>query len=354
MSVAVACGALLLAAAPVGAYAASPGDDGVIIWNEDYELPAGEVREGDLIVFNGDVRLGPGSRVEGTVVVWGGDVTAEGTIEGDLVASGGALMLGSQAVVRGNVVCSWSCDLTREEGARIEGEMVEGFNVEAFDVEWLRELNIRLPAIGRFDVSGPSWVVSYVFGALRTVFGIAVVAALAALVRAMWPEQTSQVAAVIVGEPLACAGFGLLTAVVAAVVLAVVALTICLLPLAALGGLAVIAAGLFGWACVGAVVGERLLQALSVREVAPPWAAALGALLVSALTGGLSAAPFIGICLGPLGGLVAMVVGCLGLGAVVLTRFGTASYPAPAEAVAVPLPQPPAKPKRPRKKAEEK
>jgi hypothetical protein len=332
---AAAIGVLLLGAVPAAAQGWPVGNDGVLVWNEDYELAAGDVREADLVVINGDVALRPDSRVEGTVVVWNGDVSVDGRIEGDLVVSGGTVALGENGVVLGNLICSWSCDLVQEEGARIEGDTVQGIFGELLDVEWLRDLRISVPATGQAWLAGWRRGVGSVLDLVRTAFGIAVVTALAALVAGLWPEQTSQVGKVVVAEPVVTAGVGVLTAVVAGVLVIGLAITVCLSPVALVAGLALVAAGLFGWTCVGAVAGERLLRALNVRPVAAPWAAALGTFLVSVLSAGGSLVPGIGCCVGPLGWLVALAVGCLGLGAVVLTRFGTARYPS-----AEPAPRP--------------
>jgi hypothetical protein len=114
----------------------------------------------------------------------------------------------------------------------------------------------------------------------------------------------------------------LLTVGAATALIIVLAITVCLSPLAALAALGLGAAGLFGWIGVGTLVGERLLQALNARGIAPIWAAGLGTLLITLISTGLSAA----FCLAPFGWLMVFVLGCLGLGAVVLTRFGTTDY----------------------------
>jgi hypothetical protein len=84
-------------------------------------------------------------------------------------------------------------------------------------------------------------------------------------------------------------------------------------------GVAMLVAGLFGWVAIGLLVGRRLLEAFNVKGVTSLMAVAAGTLLISLLR----AIP----CLGA---IVGFVVGCLGLGAVVLTRFGTQTYPLPA------------------------
>jgi hypothetical protein len=108
------------------------------------------------------------------------------------------------------------------------------------------------------------------------------------------------------------------------------AITICLSPIALLLGVALLAAGTFGWAAVGLLVGRRLLEAFKVKVITPLMAVAAGILLLSLL----GAIP----CLGA---LVVIVAGCVGLGAVVLTRFGTQTYPLPVPPIPPVPPAPP-------------
>lgn len=306
---------LALPATPVLAQGGQPGDDGVVIWNEDYTLAAGQQLEGDLIVFNGDVTLEPGSVVEGSVIVWNGNAEVEGTIEKDIVVSNGDIHLGSGAWVQGDAVCSWHCDLEREEGARLDGERVEGLpgNWSRPDFTWTPQAPFS------FWTSGPGWALNKAFEVIRAMLAVLVVAAIAGLVALIWPQQVAQAGRTAVEAPLACLGVGLLTMLAAIALAVLLVLTICLPPLVIF---ALVAAGLFGWICIGALVGERLLTALKAREIAPLWAAGLGTLLITLIAAALSVA----FCLAPLGWLLTFVVGCLGLGAVVLTRFGTRAY----------------------------
>lgn len=315
---------LLLPAAPALADDGPPGD-GVVIWNEDYTLKEGERLDGDLVVFNGDVEMEEGSRVAGSVIVWNGSADVAGTVEGDLVVSGGRITLDDSARVEGNLVCSWNCDLEREEGARVEGRVTEGIPLPGFRFErWL-----NMPRVAPRVVSPPSlWdsglgrVLHWTLRVMRSLAAILVVATVAGLVALIWPHQTTRVGRTVVEAPGPSLGIGLLTMIAAAALVIALAVTICLSPVAALAALALGAAGLFGWAAVGAVVGERLLQALNARQVVPLWAAGLGTLLITLVTAGLGTA----FCLAPLGWLMVLILGSMGLGGVVLTRFGTAAY----------------------------
>jgi len=314
--VSLAAALTLLPTTPALAQGGQPGDDGVVIWNEDYTLEEGQRLEGDLVVFNGDATLKANSLVEGSVVVWNGNAEVAGTIEKDLVVSSGHIHLGSSAWVQGDVVCTWNCDLEQEDGARLDGKRIEGLPMGGF--HW-PEFTWTQPPFVDFWASGPGWLLNRIFEVIRVLIAVLVIAAIAGLLALIMPQQMTQVGQTALRAPWASLGVGLLTVLAAIALMVLLVLTICLPPLVAL---ALAAAGLFGWVCVGALIGERLLAALKVREVTPLWAAVLGTLLITLISAGLSVA----LCLAPLGWLLTLGAGCLGLGAVVLTRFGTRPY----------------------------
>ncbi|MFQ6101729.1 MAG: polymer-forming cytoskeletal protein [Anaerolineae bacterium] len=318
----LAAGLLLFPATPALADDGPPDNGGITIWGEDYTLEEGERLDGDLVVFNGDVTLEAGSYAEGSVVIWNGSADVEGIIEGDLVVSGGDINLGEDARVEGDVVCTWNCDLEQEEGARVDGGIIEGIPLGDLRFGRWRNFPVPVPSPTTFWISGPERVLGWVFGAIRGVAAILVIAAVAGLVALVWPQQTVQVGQAVVGASWPSFGIGLLTAVAAVMLIVVLLFTICLSPVAVLAALALGAAGLFGWIGIGELVGERLLQALNAHGAVPLWAAGLGTLLITVVSAGLSAA----LCLAPLGWALIFVLGCLGLGAVVLTRFGTTAY----------------------------
>jgi len=316
-------GVLLLPANQAQAAGGPPGDDGIIIWNEDYALEEDGRLEGDLVVINGDATLEAGSRVAGSAIIWQGSAQVDGTIDKDLVVSGGDITLGSHAQVDGDVVCSWNCDLKQEEGAQVGGRVIEGLFPRGIRLEpWNGFVKPMVPSPLKLWTSGPGQVLRWVLNVIRSVVGILVVAAVAGLVALIWPHPVARVGQTVVEAPWPSLAIGLLTVLAAAVLIIVLAITVCLSPLAILLALALSAAGLFGWAAVGARVGERLLHALNAHQVTPLWAAGLGTLLISLIGIGLSVA----FCLAPLGWLGVFVLGCIGLGAVVLTRFGTMAY----------------------------
>jgi hypothetical protein len=318
-------GVLVLPVPQVTAASERP-DDGVVIWNEDYTLAEDEELDGNLVVFNGDAALEPGSRARGDVVVWNGDALVGGIIEGNLVVSSGDILLNEDAHVRGDVVCTFNCSVEQEEGARVDGDLVEGPSLRGIPPIDLIEpdLWLRVPRTEPEPVwlSGPEQLLRWIFRLVRRVVMILVVAAMGGVVALIWPEATDQVGQAVFETPAASLGIGVLTVMASMTLVIALAITICLSPAAALLALALGTAGLFGWTAVGARVGERLLQALHARGTSPVWRAGLGTLIITLIAVGLSNA----FCLSPLGWLLTFVVGCLGLGAVVLTRLGTTPY----------------------------
>jgi hypothetical protein len=109
----------------------------------------------------------------------------------------------------------------------------------------------------------------------------------------------------------------------------VMTLTIIGIPLVLLVILAFIVAWAFGTIAIGMEVGERLAK-IGKADWALPVSAALGTFILTVIVNG------VGKLVPCIGWLLPFVVGVVGLGAVLLTRFGTHPYPVEAAAVTVP------------------
>jgi len=298
----------------VPAFAEGP-NDGRVIFGGDFTLESGEELDGDLAVFGGNVVLEEGSLVDGDVAVIGGRARVAGKVDGDLVIFGGSVKLESTAVIEGDLV-AFGGQIERAEGAIVRGEIVRGPGFEFEGLTW----GWRFPT-GPYVNRWPDRLFRFLFGVFQAGLVTLALMALGVLIVLFWPKQTELVGQAILAAPLSGLGVGFLTAIVAAALATLLAITICLLPMSFFVAVATLAAILFGWTAVGLLVGQRLLAALKVQEMNQLVAVLMGVLLISLLT----AVP----CLG---WLFAVVVGSLGLGAVVLTRFGTMAYPPPAPA----------------------
>ncbi len=324
---------LLVVLLPTSVLAAGPAD-GRVIFGDSYTLEVGQVQDGDLIVLGGNVNLLEGSTVQGSILVMGGSVSAAGEVTGDVAILGGNAELLDTSHIHGDV-SSVGGNLKRSSGAQVDGQVVRG---QGLDVPF----NFRLgPSIIKPSIPNWSLRLSPVFNLLWFGFRTLMLAALAVLVVIFWPEPTLRVGRAAVGQPFAAGGLGLLTQIIGIPALILLLLTILFSPLSFLGLLLLLVSALFGWVALGLEVGRRLGLAFN-WDMHPAAEAGIGGFLMTLVIGGVGLIPCIGW-------VAPFVVVCIGLGAVLLTRFGSRDYQ-PASAVAVSEPPVPPKPASSRKR----
>ncbi len=335
---------LVAALALPGPAYAGQGEQGQVIFGGTFTLESGEVLNGDLVIFGGSVELEEGSIVDGDVLLFGGNAEVHGEIGGDLALLGGNADLGPSAVIGGDVV-TLGGNVHRAQGAVVEGDFVsaEGFYLPFdFELPNLPDIGdtVRIRPFGRSSF-GPFF--SPVTGILWFILRSLLVAALAILVVLFWPKPAERAGNAAVSQPIISGGLGCLTLIVVPILSILMAITIIGLPVSFLTVVALVVAVVFGWIAIGVEVGRRMAEAFD-WELHPAAAAGIGTLAVSFVVGGIGLIPCIGW-------LAPLLVGAAGLGAVILTRFGSREYQlAPASAE---LPPPKSK-KAPAKKSSSK
>ncbi len=305
---------VLLLVLPVTAFAA-PLDDGRVVLGSYYVLESGETLDGDLVVVGGSAVLEEDSMVNGNVFVMGGNLDADGTIDGDLAVMGGNASLGPNAMIVGDVI-TLGGNVNRGL-ASIEGDFVSE-NVFDFPMNFGPTRGYGFPmqlsgfqSLHGFGTSMGTRILWYFFQAF-------LLAALAALVVVFIPEQTKRVASTLAEQTWISGGIGILTMIVAPILIFFLFITICFAILGFLGAFILAVAGVFGWIAMGMEVGDRLAKALE-REWQPVLSASAGTFIVTLVLMGIGFIPCIGW-------LAPFLVGAAGLGAVILTRFGTREY----------------------------
>lgn len=376
-------------------------DDGKTFFNEDVTIKQGEVVEGQLGVFNGTLILEEGSVVNGEVFVFNGNVTVGGRVNGDLAVIRGNLLISpagwvtgelfgmggtreiaghvdgnlaglfGQTLVRSTAIVGGDLlggpgNLVLEPGAQIGGQ-VEELPVPSLpfmEPESESELpELTPPPLPAWPESRPD-TMGQRFGRFVGRMVTVIVLSLAllvvgALIVAIWPRPTQRVAGCIADLPLRSLGLGLLTFLIAAAleVLAVILLaligvvsaalmaTVILIPvglvlillgvlLLAVVPLALAVGMLLGWVALADLVGQKVLAAFKAQKVTPLAAVVVGLLATVWLPAVLW---LIEPCC--LAWPVIILLTSLGLGAVILTRFGTRHcLPAGPAAPAVALP----------------
>jgi hypothetical protein len=297
---------ILLAAFPLTALAATPSD--VVIGNS-YTLDSGQTLNNDLFVMGGSVNLKEGSTVLGNVVIFGGTVQAAGTINGDMFILGGTATLTDSFRLIGNLTYAGTV-LNRAPGAQITGDVNTTTNAPYF----VFPNGIRIPAVNTgFNPFRNLFIrtVGYVLGLFLW--------ALAAMLVAMFvPTHLMRTSETALTQPLLSGGLGILTVIIVPIVLVLLTITICLSPIAFIGGVLLIVAWVFGLISLGLEVGRRISQAFK-HEWHPAIAAGVGTLVLMAILNGINFIPCVGW-------IPKAIVGLIGLGAVLLTQFGRKPY----------------------------
>ena len=272
--------------------------DGLVM-GSSYNLNSGETLNHDLTVIGGNVTLEQNSTVNGNVAVMGGNVTADGQIKGDLTVMGGSVNLNNHAVVQGTLN-SIGGSVHRASGAVVQGQTLN-----------------NNPAPGILPIMRTPIPRDYnnFTSPLMVIFQSLALAALAVVVTLFVPNLMLRTGHTAQFAPAAAGGVGCLTLVV----LVVMTITIILIPISLIGFVAAALAILFGWMAIGLLVGRQFAILLK-KPWSDPVSAGAGTLFVSLLTGTLNIIP----CIGWIAGVL---VGLIGLGAVILSRLGTQIYP---------------------------
>ena len=296
-------------AIPVTAFAGG-FEDGRVVFGTNFVLESGEVLDGDLAVIGGSATLEEGSVVKGSVFLVGGDIYAAGEIDGDLAIVGGNANLGSDAAVGGDLV-TFGASVNRGT-AQIEGDFINGealnFPMDLRFADWESNQFMRFPSY-RFSFVGN--ILAYLFTSLM-------LAALAVLIVMFLPKHTQVVADTVVSQPVLAGALGLLTAFVAPILIFLLIITCCFAVVGIVGAVILAAAWVLGMVAMGLEVGNRLSEATN-QEFQPVVAAGLGTLILGLVVNGIGLIPCVGWT-------VPFLVGIIGTGAVLMSRFGRQEY----------------------------
>jgi hypothetical protein len=294
--------AILLAAFPITAFAASSSD--VVIGNS-YTLGSGQTLNNDLFVVGGNVNLMAGSTVTGNVLLIGGTAQAAGTIVGDLTVLGGTVTLADTFMLNGNFSYAGTV-VNRAPGAQITGQV----NTNTVAPFFVFPGGTRVPMFNTTFNSG--------FRVVGFFLGLFLWALVGMLVAMFIPTHLTRTSETALNQPLLSGGLGILTIIIVPIILLLLTITICLIPVAFIGAVLLIVAWVFGLISLGLEVGRRISLAFK-QEWHPAIAAGLGTLVLMAILNGLAFIPCVGW-------IPRILVGLVGLGAVLLTQFGRKPY----------------------------
>jgi hypothetical protein len=342
--------AVVLSLWPSLALAQGPGSDGVqVYFGDNVTLEDGDTIEGGVVVFGGNLSMKEGSEVEGDVVVFGGNVSVDGEVEGNIAAMGGNVNIRGNAVINGDVTALGG-NVSVSSEADVSGVVSNGWEgafdnqslempIPVPDIPEVPEITVeapevRGPKIETYERSRPgvaARIGSFVGDGIEDVFWALIIAGLSVLLVVFFPLHTRTIQTTIRQAGPVSFGVGFVTMLVAASVTILLAfffwllIPICGIFLVALGMLVAV---LGGWAVVGKFVGERVFTIFNTPSRSEISTTFLGtaALTFLATMPFVDNLPLIGWMFALIGGLVFIIAGSTGLGAVVLSRFGTQDY----------------------------
>ncbi len=285
------------------------GDQTIVDGN--FSLQAGQTLNGNLSVVNGITVLEAGSTVNGDVSIIQGKVAAAGLITGDLSCINCSGNIADTAEIRGSLV-SVGKDLNVSSKAKIQqnSSINLPFNLN------LGNMNLN-NLIHQFQQNQtPPTLVSKI---LMTIFVVLAMSALSVLIALLFPKGTRNVAGAIVSQPLAAWGVGFLTVLVVEIAAVIMLFTLVLIPVSLVAQLGLVAAIVYGYVSLGYEIGYRLSVSSNLNWT-EPIAAGVGTLLLGLIVGIVSWIPILGI-------LILIITPFFGLGAVVLSVFGSKPFP---------------------------
>ncbi len=328
---------LALLLVPFGAVKAqTPDNGGIFLFGQNYTLKEGEVLNGSIAVFGGNVQIEKDAVVNGSIAVFGGNInlaenvtvngsvaafgsnmSISGEVYGDLVIFGGNIMLTEGSLVDGDIA-TFGGQVTEEPGSKVTGDITNNTPPEISVPETPGEPNTPgTPDTPFVDVNvNPLWDVVSKFGQAIAV------AAVGMLLTLFLQPQLDRAGSAIRNQPFVAGGYGLLTIIVAPIVVIILSITIILIPIALIVAMAIPLAWVFGMVVIGQEIGDRFAKAIN-QVWAPVLSTGLGTFSLVLLSGLIGLIP----CVGWLG---SFIITLLALGVTVMSRFGTyspMSYP---------------------------
>ncbi|MCX5842484.1 MAG: polymer-forming cytoskeletal protein [Deltaproteobacteria bacterium] len=250
----------------------------------------------NVVKIGSDVTIEEGTKVHNVLAI-GGQVTVEGVVENNIVALGGSVVLTRTAVVRGNVFALGGI-IVRGRGAEVHGNVTE---INADDI------SAAIANALSEEWEGWSWIFAIVSVAIF--LGVLLLTVITVF---LIPKPVRLIASAVREKPFKVTVWGLAGLVVVvplAVLLAVSVVGIVLIPLEIA---LVLCAVLIGFISVSQLVGQKIFVILK-RQDQSLMRETIWGLIILWLIGWI---PYVGW-------MVKVCAIVLGLGGVLLTRFGT-------------------------------
>ncbi|MDA8124106.1 MAG: polymer-forming cytoskeletal protein [Deltaproteobacteria bacterium] len=274
---------------------------------------AADENEKRIIKIGSDVTVAEGTKVRSVVTV-GGQITVDGEVEQSVTALGGSVVLTRTAVVKGNVTALGGVIVAARD-AQIDGNLTEINSSNLFNT-----LTTALSS----EWEGWSWIFAFVSLAI-----FLVILVLALLIVALLPKPIQLVTEAITEHTFKVVLCGILALVLIAPLALLLTVSVVGIALIPLEVIIVVSSVLMGFIAVGQLIGKKVFHWLGRPNPAALRATFWGLILLWMI----GWVPYIGW-------MVKALALVIGLGAALITRFGTHAgwkqVPAPGAAIVPP------------------
>jgi dipeptide/tripeptide permease len=250
----------------------------------------------NIVKIGSDVTIEKGQKVHSVVAI-GGQITVSGAVEKSVVAVGGSVVLTKTAVVKGNVI-SLGGVIVMARDAEVRGDLTEINSDNLYET-----LTTALSS----EWEGWSWIFAVISLSI-----FLVILVLALLIAALLPKPVRIVSEAIrenTFKVILCGILGLVLIAPLALLLTISVVGIALIPLEVIF---VVCSVLLGFIAVGQLIGAKLLRLLKRSEPGIVRETFCG-LVILWLIGWI---PYVGW-------MVKAIAIVIGLGATLVSRFGT-------------------------------
>ena len=274
--------------------------------------------DGDLTVMGGDIQVGKTAQINGDASLIGNSVTLAGRISGDLSIVAETLNINPGTQLSGTLdICANK--FINEQSSDISVHKCGADELAGW--QSLRDGTLATKALS----GGGFSLAAFMFSGLLAL----ALSAFSGLIVTIFPHRFGQMTQAVRSLPARVSRIGCLTQILAVALIAGLGILIAILPPLGLILLPVLALMLLplgilfviGWMTMALLTGDWLVRRFA-RRTSPPMltviAGSLGLFFIWTLLGILPFGPI-------LSGLMVLLLGAVGLGAVIMTRVGTRS-----------------------------
>lgn len=259
--------------------------------------------------FGGNIVVGPSEIACGSVVAFGGSIAIQGEVKGNLTAFNANVVI--SGIIDGNLKL-YGGSLVLQAGEHIQG------NIDLYGTQYATKTFPAHRGYFHIHTNPIDWLSPFANGWDVTFWSLVIWEALGLLITLLFPEHVMFVRTTLVGQAKRGLLVGLLSVLLAPVVLIILFALVITIPLAIIVAAGLVAAWALGIVAVGGQLGKYIISKVAPQRKTRYTQVIVG-LAVLVIAGAL---PVIGI-------FITIGAGMIGLGAVFLSRFGTRLYGQP-------------------------